>query len=101
MELTPVDPQSLTPGRTGASYKLLKEFMESGELVSAVKQSNQTLMSLRAIMTYYVKTRDLPIRVFQHDNEIHIARLDKRMDEDGNIVDVPNWREDGKEAQTA
>ena len=69
--------------------------MESGELMAAVEQKGmqQSLMSLRATLTYYIKSRDLPVHVFQRDNEMYLARLDKEMLEDGTVVDVTNWKE--------
>jgi len=99
MPLRPVDPRTVGnkgPGHRGrVSYPLLKEFMESGELMAAVEQKGmqQSLMSLRATLTYYIKSRDLPVHVFQRDNEMYLARLDKEMLEDGTVVDVTNWKE--------
>lgn len=97
--LRPVDPRTISnrgPGHRGrVSYPLLKEFMESDALVSQVDMEGmqQTMISLRATLSYHIRSKDLPVTVFQRDNILHLARVDKEMLEDGTIVDVPNWRD--------
>lgn len=97
--VAPEDVPNLRDSRRGrVSYPLCKMFLESNLPVAqldrtGIKQSEQ---SLRSCITSYVRSHDLPIKVFSRGGKMYFARLDMNVDSEGNVTKNENWREDSK-----
>lgn len=93
---TPVDPASLKTERLGRrgriSYPLLKSFLEANvklaklDLTGLSKNPNY----LRSVLTSYIKSHKLPIKLFAANGDLHLMRLD--LNNDG--TPIPNWKPD-------
>jgi hypothetical protein len=99
MDFEPVDPRTIDNTGVGhrgrVSYPLLKSFMESDIPMAKVKLDGmqQSLVALRSSLSAYIGSHDLPIKVFQRQGDLYLARLDKEMQEDGTVIDIEDWRE--------
>ncbi len=82
MKFIDIDPKDIDTTRLGrrgrVSYPILKAFMERNHKVSKLDLSgmSQNRNYLRSVLTAYIKSHDMPIRVFAADGEIHLMRLD-------------------------
>lgn len=95
VNLIPVDPSQVgtrnREGRRGrVSYPIIKSFMELNIVVVKIDPASTTKNPayLRSLLTSYVRSHQLPIRIFSQEGALHLARLD--IDANGNID--PNWR---------
>jgi len=88
-----VDPATIATQREGrrgrVSYPLIKGFMEAGIKVAKLDLTglNKNPMYLRSVLTSYIRSHKLPIKLFSAGGDLHLMRLD--MDNAGNID--PNW----------
>ena len=95
MQLIPVDPSEIPNFREShrgrVSYPLLKTFLESNMYLAMIDRTGmqQSLQSLSSCLTSYIRSHDLPVKLFTRMGQIYLARLD--MDEAGNVD--PNWKE--------
>lgn len=99
IEVAAEDVPNLRDSRRGrVSYPLCKMFLESNLPVAqldrtGIKQSEQ---SLRSCITSYVRTHDLPIKIFSRGGKMYFARRDMQVNDDGEIEMIENWREEGQ-----
>lgn len=78
-------------GRRGrVSYPILKGFLETGYFLAKLDRTGiqQTMQSLSSSLSAYIRSHELPIKMFQRQGELYMMRLD--LDEDGN--EIPNWQ---------
>jgi hypothetical protein len=94
-----VDPSEIPNHREGrrgrVSYPILKSFLETNKPVAQLDRTGmqQSFQSLYSSLGAYIRNHDLPIKLFSRQNEIYLLRLDLKLDGEGNIVRVENWRE--------
>lgn len=96
MQLVEVDPNEIPNFREShrgrVSYPLLKTFLESGMMMAQIDRTGmqQTLQSLSSCLNAYIKSHNLPVKLFTRMGQIYLARLD--LNEDGSVNE--NWKED-------
>ncbi len=84
-----VDPAEIDTSRSGrrgrVSYPIIKGFMERNSKVCKLDLTglNKNPSYLRSVLTAYVRSHGLPVRLFAANGELHMMRLD--MDNDGKI----------------
>ena len=95
MKFIDVDPSeidNIRDSRRGrVSYPMLKSFLETGKFLvmldlTGVQQSKQSLSSS---LTAYIRSHNLPIKMFQRRGNMYLMRLD--IDDKGN--QIPDWQE--------
>lgn len=79
IDIDPKDIDTTRLGRRGrVSYPILKAFMERNHKVSKLDCTglSQNRTYLRSVLTAYIKSHEMPIKIFSADGEIHLMRLD-------------------------
>jgi len=92
VEVTPEDIDNLrAPHRGRVSYPILKGFLETGYFLSKLDRTGmqQNYQALYSSLTAYIRSHDLPIKIFSRQGEMYLMRLD--IDENGKTIE--NWRE--------
>lgn len=83
----PVDPANIDTSRSGrrgrVSYPIIKAFMEQN--VKVVKIDPDSLgdknpQYLRSVLTTYINSHNLPIKIFAAGGDLHLMRLDLNND---------------------
>jgi hypothetical protein len=94
-----VDPSSIDTHREGrrgrVSYPLLKSFLERNIKMAELELTglNKNPAYLRSVLTTYIRSHKLPIKLFQAGGKMYLMRLD--LDNEGNKLD---WTPDAEEA---
>jgi hypothetical protein len=89
-----VDPQEIDnlrqPHRGRVSYPILKGFLETDLFLAKLDRTGvqQSLQNLYTTLASYIRSHDMPIKLFRRAGEVYLMRLD--IDEDGN--EIPNWK---------
>ena len=92
VKFIPVDPKDVPNFRQShrgrVSYPILKTFLETGQAVSQLDREGiqQSFQSLYSSLTAYIRSHELPIKLFSREGEIYFARTD--IDADGNVQPV-------------
>jgi hypothetical protein len=87
IDVDPSEIPNLREGRRGkVSYPILKSFLETNKVLvmmdrTGMKQSTQSLLMA---LNSYVRTHELPVKLFQRSGEIYLMRTDT--DNDGNLI---------------
>ncbi len=92
-EVDPSEIDNLRRGRRGrVSYPILKGFLETGYFLASLdpESLNRTTQGMAASLGIYIKSHDMPIKVFQRTGTIYLMRLD--VDEKGK--EISDWREE-------
>ncbi|KKM83732.1 hypothetical protein LCGC14_1306320 [marine sediment metagenome] len=79
IDIDPKDIDTTRIGRRGrVSYPILKAFMERNSKVSKLDLTgfHKNPTYLRAVLAAYVKSHQLPIKIFAAGGELHLMRLD-------------------------
>ena len=90
-----VDPSEIdnlrAPHRGRVSYPILKGFLETGFFLAKIDRTGlqQSTQSLYSSLGAYIRSHDMPIKLFQRQGDMHLMRLD--IDEEGK--EIPNWKE--------
>lgn len=77
-----VDPSEISNyvgGRRGrVSYPILKSFLETGKTLVKLDRTGvqQNLQSLTSSLNAYVKSHNLPVKIFQRGGELFLLRTD-------------------------
>ena len=77
-----VDPAELPNFREGhrgrVSYPILKSFMETGKVLVMLDRTGiqQSLQSLQSSLTAYIRSHNLPIKLFTRGGQVYLLRLD-------------------------
>lgn len=77
-------------GRRGrVSYPILKGFLETGYFLAELDRTGlqQSMQSLSSSLNAYIRSHDLPVKMFQRQGQLYLMRLD--IDENGK--EIPNW----------
>ena len=96
MKFNAVDPDeipSMREGRRGrVSYPILKSFMETGIVCAQLDRTGmqQSFQSLYSSLSAYIRSHELPIKLFSRGGQIYLLRLDLNPDGSSN----PEWREE-------
>lgn len=101
VSFTQVDPADLDTSRLGrrgrVSYPLLKSFMEANMKLAKLDMKGfegKNPNYLRSVLTSYINSHDLPIKLFSAQGDLHLMRLDLNNDGTPN----PNWQEENMKA---
>lgn len=92
VDVDPEDIPNVREGRRGrVSYPILKSFLETGKYVAMLDRTGmqQSFQSLYSSLTAYIRSHNLPIKIFSRRNQIYLMRLD--IDADGNPIE--NWQD--------
>jgi hypothetical protein len=85
------------PHRGRVSYPILKTFLETNKVVAQLDRTGiqQNLQSLYSSLSAYIRSHELPIKLFSREGELYLARLD--LDENGDVapVNIDNFRRGG------
>ena len=87
VDINPADIDTTRNSRRGRiSYPILKAFMERQSKVSKLDLTglNKNPTYLRSVLQAYIKSHDMPIRIFAANGDIHLMRLD--LDNDNNPI---------------
>lgn len=87
VDIDPKDIDTTRNVRRGrVSYPIIKAFMERNTKVSMLDLTglHKNPMYLRSVLGSYIKSHNLPIRVFAANGHLHLMRLD--LDNDGNKI---------------
>jgi hypothetical protein len=98
-EVSPEEVPNFRESHRGrVSYPILKTFLETDYLVGKLDRTGmqQGFQALYSSLSAYIRSHDLPIKIFSRSGDIYLARLDRHPDGSEN----PNWREQAK-ADTA
>ncbi|MHA2264887.1 MAG: hypothetical protein ACXAEN_21040 [Candidatus Thorarchaeota archaeon] len=90
-EVDPNDIPNIREGRRGrVSYPILKGFLETGFFLAELDRTGiqQSLQSLNSSLGAYIRSHNMPIKIFQRKGNIFLMRLD--MDEEGNAIE--DWQ---------
>lgn len=82
---------NMRTGRRGrVSYPILKGFLETEFFLAQLDRTGlqQSMQSLSSSLNAYIRSHDLPIKMFQRQGEIYLMRLD--IDENGD--EIENWQ---------
>jgi hypothetical protein len=93
VEVDPADVPTERLGRRGrVSYPIIKGFMETNYRVAKIDITGlgKNPAYLRSVLTAYINSHSLPIKLFAAGGDLHLMRLD--MDDEGNVI--PNWKPD-------
>ena len=91
-EISPEEIDNMRRGRRGrVSYPILKGFLETGFFLAQLDRTGlqQSMQSLSSSLGAYVRSHDLPIKLFQRQGELFMMRLD--VDENGE--EIPDWQD--------
>lgn len=88
VDIDPKDIDTSRQGRRGrVSYPILKAFMERQTKVSKLDLTGlgKNPTYLRSVLTSYVRSHEMPIKVFSANGDLHLMRLD--LDNDHNEIE--------------
>ncbi len=97
--IDPTEIDNLRQGRRGrVSYPILKGFLETDFFLAKLDRTGvqQSMQSLTSSLGAYIRSHELPIKLFQRGGEIYLMRLD--IDENGDPIE--NWLEKKEEDAT-
>jgi len=86
VEVNPAEIETERLGRRGrVSYPLIKSFMEANIKVAKLDLTgfDKNPTYLRAVLSAYVKSHSLPIKIFSAQGALHLMRLD--LNNDGSV----------------
>jgi hypothetical protein len=95
VKLVPVDPRDLDVNRLGrrgrVSYPLIKSFLETNQKLCKLDLTglNKNPNYLRSVLSAYIISHDMPIKIFSAQGDLHLMRLD--IDNEGK--EIPDWKE--------
>ncbi len=90
-----VDPEeidNMRQGRRGrVSYPILKGFLETNYFLAKLDRTGvqQSMQSLTSSLGAYIRSHEMPIKLFQRSGEVYLMRLD--IDENGDPIE--DWLE--------
>ncbi len=93
IDVAPEDLDNVRESRRGrVSYPILKSFMEINKCLVQLDRTGlqQTLVSLTSSLTAYIRSHEMPIKLFQRHGELYLLRLD--LNRDGTFNST--WRDD-------
>ncbi len=88
VDLDPADIDTSRTGRRGrVSYPILKAFLERNTKVSKLDLTgfDKNPTYLRSVLQTYIRSHDMPIKIFTANGDIHLMRLD--LDNDNNPIE--------------
>lgn len=94
VKLIEVDASEISTERLGrrgrVSYPLLKSFLESNVRCVKIDMAglDKNPAYLRSVLQTYIKSHQLPIKLFAAGGDLHLLRLD--MDDKGQLI--PDWK---------
>jgi len=90
-EVNPAEINNLrAPHRGRVSYPILKGFLETDMFLATLDRTGmqQSTQSLYSSLGAYIRSHDMPIKLFQRQGNMYLMRLD--IDENGN--EISDWR---------
>ena len=98
-QIDPGEINNLRQGRRGrVSYPILKGFLETDYFLAKLDRTGvqQSMQALTSSLGAYIRSHEMPIKLFQRTGEIYLMRLD--IDENGDPIE--NWLEKKEEDAT-
>ncbi len=98
-QIDPEEINNLRQGRRGrVSYPILKGFLETNFFLAKLDRTGvqQSMQALTSSLGAYIRSHEMPIKLFQRTGEIYLMRLD--IDENGDPIE--NWLEKKEEDAT-
>lgn len=92
LEVDPNEIENVRFTRRGrVSYPILKGFLETGMFLAKLDLTGvqQSKVALSSSLNAYIRSHNMPIKMFQRMGNFYLMRLD--VDEDGNAI--PDWAE--------
>ncbi len=92
IEIDPSEIPNLREAHRGrVSYPILKGFLETGFFLTQLDRTGlqQSQQSLYSSLSAYIRSHDMPIKLFSRKGELFLVRLDI----DENKEPIENWRE--------
>ncbi len=92
IEVDPSEIPNLREAHRGrVSYPILKGFLETGFFLTQIDRTGlqQSQQSLYSSLSAYIRSHDMPIKLFSRKGELFLMRLDI----DENKDPIENWRE--------
>jgi hypothetical protein len=90
VKFIPVKPEDIPNFREShrgrVSYPILKAFLETGEVLVQVDREGvqQSLQGLNSSLGAYIKSHNLPIKLFNRGGELYLMRTDT--DDEGDVL---------------
>lgn len=90
VKFIPIEPEDISDFREShrgrVSYPLLKSFLETGLPLVQLDRTGmqQSVQSLYSSLSAYVRSHNLPVKIFQRKGQIFLMRLDT--DSEGNTL---------------
>ncbi len=91
-EVDPSEIDNLRQGRRGrVSYPILKGFLETNFFLAKLDRTGvqQSMQSMTSSLGAYIRSHEMPIKLFQRSGQIYLMRLD--IDENGDPIE--DWAE--------
>ncbi len=91
-QIDPGEINNLRQGRRGrVSYPILKGFLETDYFLAKLDRTGvqQSMQALTSSLGAYIRSHEMPIKLFQRTGEIYLMRLD--IDENGDPIE--DWLE--------
>jgi len=89
-----VDPKDINTNREGrrgrVSYPILKTFLETRKKCVIIDRTGmqQSFQALYSMLGSYIKSHNLPIKLFSSRGDLYLMRLD--IDDEGK--EIPDWK---------
>jgi len=99
IDVDPAEINNYVGGRRGrVSYPILKSFMEPGKTLVKLDRTGvqQNLQALTSSLNAYVKSHNLPVKIFQRGGELYLLRTDTNdqgVAKEVNIDELPRYVE--------
>jgi len=99
IDVDPAEINNYVGGRRGrVSYPILKSFMETGKTLVKLDRTGvqQNLQALTSSLNAYVKSHNLPVKIFQRGGELYLLRTDTNdqgVAKEVNIDELPRYVE--------
>lgn len=105
VKFVPVDPDDVPNFREShrgrVSYPILKSFLETGEVLVKLDRTGiqQGLQNLNSSLGAYIRSHELPIKIFNRGGELYLMRTDtgddgKLLNPDAKMGDFGNKRKE-------
>jgi hypothetical protein len=91
-QIDPTEIDNLRQGRRGrVSYPILKGFLETNYFLAKLDRTGvqQSMQSMTSSLGAYIRSHEMPIKLFQRSGDIYLMRLD--IDENGDPIE--DWLE--------
>lgn len=92
-----IDPDEIprfSEGRRGrVSYPILKSFLETGKILVMLDRTGiqQSLQNLNSSMNSYIRSHDLPIKLFTRSGQLYLMRTDSNEQGEVTAINIDDY----------